>query len=292
MICEKCGASIPAGRDACINCGAPVSKPDWVEEIEKTSEVMVEDQSFKGKNRAEYYGTAAATVILGMVGALLLYLRFPFLPGLIFASILILVICPIAGMILVTAGLYRTGCVFTCIGAFTAFPIGIAGRRSLFALWNFGYETKDMIKSGERSFIKDGMVIKPPLPLSIGVIALVVLLILAPVVSYMFIMNRPMIQITSYHVPSQYNTPGSVEVKVTLYSFGHQTAEGEKIQVKIEGSGAGMLDWGEGDLGTMSSKTGRFSVQTSGRLSNIVVYYDGEKVDEQEIEGLWIPTYG
>ncbi len=292
MICEKCGASIPADRNMCINCGAPASKPDWVEEIEKRSEIQPVDNSFRGKNRAEYYGTAAGTVVLGIVGAIFFFFRFPYLPGLTLASIVLLVICPVAGMILVTAGLYRTGCVFTCIGAFTAFPIGIAGRKSLLALWNFSYETRDMIKNGERAFIRDGMIIKPPLPLSIGVLLLAVLLILAPVVSYLFIMNEPMIEITSYHVPNQYSAPGNVIVEVTLYSYGHQKAEGDKIQVKVEGSDAGMLDWEEGDLGTMNSKTGDFNIHTSGRLDKIVLYYDGEKLDEQEIEGLWIPTYG
>jgi hypothetical protein len=195
-------------------------------------------------------------------------------------------------MILVTVGHYRTGSVFTCRGAFTFFPIGIAGRKYLLNVWNFGIETSNKIKSGEKEFVKDGAILKPPLLLTIGVIAVVILIIVLPVISYMFIMNKPMIEITSYHVPSQYQTNSRVDVKITLYNFGHQEAEADKIQVAIEGSSAGRLSWEGPDIGMMKSETESFDVSPPGRLKNIVVYYDGEKVAEQEIEGLWIPTYG
>jgi hypothetical protein len=290
MICEKCGTNVPIDRNTCINCGIPVNKPDWVEEIEKKSSIEAENFSFKGKNRLGYYGVASGTMFIGLIVALILFLRFPFLPGLIFAAIVMLTIFPLIGMIMVSTGMYRVGCVFTCIGAYTCFPIGIAGRKYLMRVWNFGIQTKEMIKNGEKKFIKDGMVVKPPLPMTIGIIVIIVVLLLAPVFSYIFIMNKPMIHISSYHVPSQYSIEGRVEVKVTLYNYGHQTANGEKIQILIEGSGAGKLNWGEGDLGTMNSEMDRFNIQSSGRLEKIVVYYDGEKVAEQEIEGLWMRT--
>ncbi len=297
MICEKCGTLIPEGRSTCISCGAPAEKPGWAEEIEKEAEMEQkgpepETFEFKGKNKAAYYGVASSTVGLGLVLMLILYISLPYLPGLIFAALMLLVISPIIGMVLVTSGFYKTGTIFTCIGAFTAFPIGISGRKYLGGMWEVGKETKERIKGGEKKFVKEGMVMRPPLPLKIGVIALVILILVLPVVTYVMVMNKPMLKITSYHVPDEYSTRSPVDVKVSLYNYGHQAALGDKMEIKIGGSTEGRMAWEAGDIGLMGSKTDSFRVHAASSLSKVVLFYDGEKVAEQEIEGFWVPTYG
>lgn len=292
MICERCGAYIPENRDYCVNCGAQVAKAEWNGNIEQTKQEDTEEYNFKGKNRKSFFGTGAALIFAGLIFSLIVFFRFPYLPGLIIAAILLLIVAPILGMIMVSAGMYRTGVFFMGIGAFTLFPIGLAEMKVFSKIWNFGKENSFKIKNGEKTFRKDGVVIKTPIALMIGVIIIAVVLIIAPVASYAAIMNKPMLRISSYDVPSRYEVSQNVKVGVTLYNYGHQKAEADKIEVRISGSGAGPLQWKEKDIGMMESVTYSFSIQTSGRLDKIVLFYDGEKVAEKEIEGLWIPSYG
>jgi hypothetical protein len=269
-----------------------VVKAEWTGNIEQTNTGDSEEFNFKGKNRISFFGTGAALIFGGLILILIVFLRFPYLPGLIIAAIMLLIVAPILGMIMVSAGIYRTGVFFMGIGAFTFFPVGLAEMKVFSKIWNFGTEVRFKIKNGEKTFRKDGVVIKTPTALMIGVIIISVVLIIAPVVSYAAIMNKPMLRISSYDVPSTYEVSQNVKVGVTLYNYGHQQAEADKIEVKISGSGSGTLQWKEKDIGMMESVTYSFSIPTSGRLDKIVLFYDGEKIDEMEIEGLWIPSYG
>lgn len=290
MICDKCGATNPDNRNCCVNCGSPLDKPDWVEDIEKSQTYTNEENYFRGRNRYAIYGIIAGLIIVGIILSLILYGGFKQFPILILLSVLFFIIIPIISFLLLTFGIYKPGSILLFITAYTFVPIGIVGRVYLKRLWNFSNEVKSIIANGNKKFVEKGVVIKTPTPLKIAIIFVSVIIIVIPIVSYFVILNQPLLEISDYTLGDEYVLNGIVEVKLEIYNFGHETAIEDKITVTIVGSEGKNLPWEDGDIKTMESKWGSIDVFTYDPVKSIIIYYDGEKMDEQEIEGIWLRT--
>ncbi len=290
MICDECGATNPDNRNSCVNCGSPLDKPDWVEDIDKSQTYTNEENYFRGRNRVVIYGIIVGLIIFGIILSLVFYGGFRQFPILILFPILLFIIIPIVSFLLITFGIYKLGSILLFISAYTCFPIGLVGRIYLKRLWNFSNEVKNIIANGNKKFIEKGVVIKAPTPLKIAIIFVSIIIIVIPIASYFVILNQPLLEISDYTLGDEYVLNGIVEVKLEIYNFGHETAIEDKITITIVGSEGKNLPWVDGDIKTMESKWGSIDVFTYDPVKSIIIYYDGEKMDEQEIEGIWLRT--
>ena len=306
MICPKCGTSVPPNRNTCINCGITIEKnrelnpnegadsfnSSYITEVPdyENKEEDYLSMSLRAKDKYPAIGVMGVLILIGIILTLIINISYFFLPWLSLLLFYGTVIIPLIGIIFLLTGFYKTGVVFGYISSGILFPSLPYVRKYLSKIWKWGEFASREKKKGSKEKKIQGVILKPSILVKLIVIISLLAVISAPMSAYLIKYNEPLLHIRNYNVPDKYTSGSIINIGVSLYNYGHQSANEDDIVIGIVHSGGEVkFEWTGGDIEPFGMADMDCRFRTDLFFDLIKVYLNGVLVDEKEIEEWYFP---